>query len=475
MFDDLRGFIQALDERGELKRIEGAHWDLEIGPISYIVAEHRGPGLLFDNIKGYPKGYRVATNIFHTELGQKLGFGLPENLDKVETIQWWRDKWAAYKTTPPLEVESGPVMENTMTDEEVDILKFPVPKWHELDGGRYIGTGVVTITRDPDEGWLNCGTYRVMVHDAKTLGFYVSPGKHARIMREKYWSRGEKCPVVMSFGGDPLLFGMSITPLPWGVSEFDMAGYLKGKSVEVIVGKYTGLPIPATAEIAIEGFSPPPSVDSRPEGPFGEWTGYYASGTREEPVVQIKSIYYRNNPILHGEPPEKAFLDIWFPYYNAAYLWDGLEKAGMHGIKGVWVHGPGNRVVAVISIKQQHLGHAKQVGDMAAGIMIGGACTGRYVIVVDDDIDPANLNEVVWAVSTRVNPETAIDISRGYLTSPLDPMIPPEKRKANDFTTAKVIINACRPYHWRDQFPKVNTMSDDLRQKTMNKWSHIIE
>lgn len=475
MFDDLRGLIEALDQRGQLMRVEGADWDLEVGAISYLIAERRGPGLLFDKIKGYPEGYRVVTDVLHTKVGQRIGFGLPEDLGNIEVVQYWRDKWARYKPVPPVEVNSGPVMENALVDDEVDILKFPVPKWHESDGGRYIGTGVVTITKDPDEGWVNCGTYRVMVHDKKTLAFYVSPGKHATIMRKKYWARGENCPVVMSFGGDPLLFGMSITPLAWGMSEFDMTGYLKGKPVEVIKGKYTGLPIPATAEIVIEGFSPPPSVDSRPEGPFGEWTGYYASGTRNEPVVNIKAIYHRNNPIIHGEPPEKSFLNIWFPFYNSAFLWDGLERAGMHGIKGVWVHGPGNRMVAVVSIKQDHLGHAKQVGDLAACILVGGAGTGRYVIVVDDDIDPSNLEEVVWAVCTRANPETAIDISRGFLTSPLDPMLPPEKRSVKDYTTAKVIINACRPYYWIDQFPKVNALSKEIRKKIMDKWAHVIE
>jgi UbiD family decarboxylase len=474
MFDDLRGLIEALDQRGQLMKVDGADWNLEIGAITCLVAEHRGPGLLFDKIKDHPQGYRVVTGILHTKLGQRIGFGLPENLGNVETVQYWKDKWVKYKPIPPVEVSSGPVLENVLEGDQVDILKFPVPKWHELDGGRYIGTGVVTITKDPDEGWINSGTYRVMVHDKTTLSFYASPGKHAVIMREKYWARGENCPVVMSFGGDPFLFCMGITPLPWGLSEFDMAGHMKGKPIGVVKGKYTGLPIPATSEIVIEGFSPPPSVDSRPEGPFGEWTGYYASGTRNEPVVHIKAIYHRNNPIIHGEPPEKAFINIWFPFYNPAFLWDGLERAGMRGIKGVWVHGPGNRVVAVISIKQDHLGHAKQIGDLAASLLVGGACTGRYVVVVDDDIDPSNLEDVVWAISTRVNPETAIDISRGFLTSPLDPMLAPEKRNAKDFTTAKVIINACRPYHWRDQFPKVNTVSEKLRKRIIAKWGHVI-
>jgi 4-hydroxy-3-polyprenylbenzoate decarboxylase len=362
-----------------------------------------------------------------------------------------------------------------LKEEEVNILKFPTPKWHEKDGGRYIGTGVVTITKDPEEGWINCGTYRVMIQDEKTLAFYSSVGKHAVIAREKYWGKGENCPVVMCFGQDMLLFAMSTMQLPWGMSELEAAGYIKNKPIEVIRGPLTGLPIPATAEIVIEGFSPPPAVDSRPEGPFGEWTGYYASGSRNEPIVHLKAIYHRNDPILHGQPPVKPPANTWYPIplHTAVTLWNRLEVAGMPGIKGVYVHGPGNRIIAVVSIKQSYLGHAKQVGTLASTMLSGGACSGRYIIVVDEDIDPADWESVMWALTTRCNPEDSIDLVRGFLTSPLDPMLPPEKREKRDFTTAKVIINACRPYHWMKDFPPVNRASDELRRKILDRWPNI--
>ena len=95
------------------------------------------------------------------------------------------------KRIPPKFVETGPVMQNVMTGDAIDVTKFPAPQWHPKDGGRYIGTGSYNIMRDPDEGWINCGTYRVMIHDEKTLGFYISPGKHGRQIREKYKARGE--------------------------------------------------------------------------------------------------------------------------------------------------------------------------------------------------------------------------------------------------------------------------------------------
>ena len=303
MFDDFRSFIGKLDEIGDLEEVRGADWDLEIGGITEMMALRQGPALLFDEIKDYPKGYRLASNVIMTPSRQKLAFGFLEGLSNLDIVREWKDKFNQYKPVPPVKVEKGPVMENMKTGEEVNVLEFPVPKWHHRDGGRYIGTGVVNITRDSDDGWVNCGTYRVMVQDEKTLGFYASPGKHATIIREKYWSRGKPCPVVMCFGQDLLLFAMSGMGLPWHMSEFEIAGYLKDKPLEVIEGKVTGLPIPATAEIAIEGFADPPSISGRPEGPFGEWTGYYASGARTEAVVDVKALYYRNELILHGHPP----------------------------------------------------------------------------------------------------------------------------------------------------------------------------
>jgi 4-hydroxy-3-polyprenylbenzoate decarboxylase len=311
-----------------------------------------------------------------------------------------------------------------------------------------------------------------MVHDEKTVSFYSSPGKHANMMRQKHWDKGEECPVVMSFGEEPFLCGVSTMPLPWGMGEFEFAGYMKGKPVDVIKGPITGLPIPTTAEIVIEGFSPPPSVDSRQEGPFGEWTGYYGSGMRTEPVVHVKALYHRNDPILYGRPPLKADATFYsIPIHSAPFLWNQLEKVGIPGIKAVWVHGRGNRVISVVSIKQMYLGHAKEVAALAASLLSGGALAGKWAIVVDDDIDPSDWEDVIWALCTRCDPETSIDIVRGFLTSPLDPSTPPYKRQARDFTTAKVLINACRPYHWIKDFAPVNIASPELRKKVFDKWS----
>jgi 4-hydroxy-3-polyprenylbenzoate decarboxylase len=367
-------------------------------------------------------------------------------------------------------------MENVLTGDDIDLFKFPVPFWHPLDGGRYIGTGDSSINRDPDSRFVNVGTYRVQVHDKNTVGYYQSPGAHGAMIREKYWAKGKDCPVVVCFGGDPMVFATSNMQLPWGVSELDFTGYLKGRPVEVITDDVTGLPIPANAEIAIAGFAPPPEKESRPEGPFGEWTGYYASEQVARPIIKVKKLYHRNNPIMLGVPlsvHESGWYEI--PIHYAPFIWDRLLAIGMPGIQGVWSYGRGYRTISVISMKQSYLGHAQAVGTIAATIARGGAMSGKYTIVVDDDIDPSNWDEVAWAISTRTDPETAIEILHGHLNTPLDPAVSPEKRARKDYTMARVVINACRPYSWLKEFPPVISSPPEMRKRVQEKYGYLFE
>jgi 4-hydroxy-3-polyprenylbenzoate decarboxylase len=191
----------------------------------------------------------------------------------------------------------------------------------------------------------------------------------------------------------------------------------------------------------------------------------------------VKNIYFRNDPIIFGQPPVKPPAFFWFPIpiHTAATLWDRLEKAGAIGIKGVYVHGPGNRVIAVISLKQSYQGHARQIAALAGAFLHGGSCTGRYIITVDDDVDPSNLDEVLWAVSTRANPDRALNIVPGFLTSSLDPALSPEQRQRGELTMPKVFLDACWPYHWKDKIPPIIRSSDELREKITTKWQHFFQ
>ena len=152
MYQDLREFIDDVEKMGELKKIDGAHPDLEIGAITEVAASSPScPMLLFDNIEGYPPGYRIVTNLLHTPGRLAPVVGLPRDLKKIACVKAWKEKLRRVGAVAPTEVQEGPVQQNVI-DKDIDILGFPVPKWHELDPGKYFGTGAVTVTRDPDDG-----------------------------------------------------------------------------------------------------------------------------------------------------------------------------------------------------------------------------------------------------------------------------------------------------------------------------------
>jgi len=264
--DDLRGFLKECEEHDDLEKVEGAHWDLEIGTISELSAEKRGPAFLFDSIKDYPAGYRVATNLFTSKERMATAFHFPREIEKLEFIKKLRG--TEYNRVEPVEVDSGPVMQNALFGDDVDLFKFPVPKYHEHDGGRYMGTGHIVIMRDPDEGYINAGVERAILHDRNTLGLYISPGKHNRIIRQKYWSKGQSCPVVMTFGPPPILYLAAALHVPWGISEFDWAGWMRNRPIRVIKGKITGIPFPADDEIVIEGEYLLPETEMRKKVPL---------------------------------------------------------------------------------------------------------------------------------------------------------------------------------------------------------------
>src|SRR5262249_9135802 len=162
------------------------------------------PCVVFDEVPGFPKGHRVLVNFFSGRR-MNLTLGFPTELSKLELSDaFFQNNPNKVEPIPYELVESGPVFENVVEGDDVDVLKFPVPIWHPDDGGRYIGTGSFNVSKDPDSGWINIGTYRVMVHDEKNLGFYISPGKHGRIHRDKYLSRGQPMPCCIVVGGDPM-------------------------------------------------------------------------------------------------------------------------------------------------------------------------------------------------------------------------------------------------------------------------------
>src|SRR5918992_2584046 len=298
---DLRAWLAQVQELGELRELRGADWNLELGAISELnVKKDLPPALLFDEIKGYPKGYRVLTCSTSSPARLSSILRLPIQHSHQGLVDELRGKPARWQAEAakydPVVVKTGPALENIQ--KEPDVLAFPAPLWHELDGGRYIGTGCSVVTRDLDTEWVNVGTYRVMIHDRRSVGLDMVPGKHGAIQYDKHMKAGKPFPVVIVLGADPLGYLISGIEVPFGMCEYNYIGAILGEPVSVVRGELTGLPFPASAEIVLEGYAPP--GDKRIEGPFGEFHGYYQSKPTPVPAVEVKRIYYRTEPILVG-------------------------------------------------------------------------------------------------------------------------------------------------------------------------------
>jgi UbiD family decarboxylase len=475
-YTDLREWIAEARKLGEIRDVKGLSWESDIGMVAELALhDENAPCFLFDDVPGSLEGSRILINFFGGAR-RHITLGFPPDLSKLELSECFRTSFLADpKLIAPKFVKAGPVMENVMIGDDLDVTKFPTPLWHKRDGGRYIGTGTFSITRDPDTGWVNCGTYRAMIHDARSVGLSLAPGKHARMMRDKYQARQEPMPVAVVVGGDPMTFLMACSDVPYGVCEYEIVGGMRGSAVEVIAGPITGLPVPANAEIVLEGFIQPGK--EKIEGPFGEWTGYYESRLRASPVVDIEAIYYRNNPIILGCPPQRPPDELarYRAIVRSGLLRENIRNAGVPGIAAAWAHEVGSaRLLLGVSITQRYPGHAKQAGHVAAMCQVGVYC-GRYVIVVDDDVDVSNLEELIWALITRSDPASSIDIIRNAWSSPLDPRIEPERKAAGDTTSSRAVIDACRPWHWRDEFPAVNVPTSEQRRGALDKFGRLLQ
>ncbi len=476
-YEDLREWLAEAERLGELKHVTGASWEQDIGLATTLVKYRDGtPALLFDEIPGCRKGFRVLSNFFGGKR-KNMSLGFPTDMDKVQLSEAWAEKYSHEPDAliPPVYVDDGPVFENIMMDDDVDVTAFPSPIWHEDDGGRYLGTGSYNVTQDPDTGWYNLGTYRVMVIDDKTVAFNTAPGKHGRIHFEKAAARGEKLPAIMVVGGDPMAFLLGGYEVPPGVSEFDVLGGLRGKPVELVRGKVTGLPFPANAEIVLEGWVHPSEMV--PEGPFGDWCGSYTEKGRVRPRCDVKAIYYRNNPVILGFPPQH--LPDEFSRFRAitrsALMKRNIIAAGVPDVKDVWCHEVGgSRMLTGVSITQRYPGHATQTGHIASQCHAG-AYAGKWVVVTDEDIDVTNLEELIWAALMCCDPATEMDIIKSAWTSNADPRLHPDDKAKGNVTNSRLIIDATKPFHWREHFPQSTKPRQELLDLAREKFSHLLE
>lgn len=447
---DLREFIERLDEEGQLKRIrKQVDWNLELAHVSKLNEEQSGGGhaLLFENIKDYP-GHRVFSSALTARERLAYALEMPPETSLMNLSRLWVERIHG-KRVAPVEVSrsEAPCKENVVTGDDVDVTRFPAPWFYPLDGGRYIGTAGGLVTRDPESGRFNVGTYRCMIVDEKRITTYFIKAKDGEIDLRGYGERGQAMPAALVIGSDPTLFLCSSTMFPLKESEYEIAGALRGAPFPVVKAETSDLLVPATAEIVIEG----EIVQGRhvAEGPFGEYTGHYSGkGSSPYEYMEVKAITYRNDPILWATTVGRPVTDthMVMAVNRTASLWNDLQTMGIPGIKAVY--GPpasAGRMLVIISMKSMYPGHSTQVG-LASFATHTGNYGLKTVILVDEDIDPENMEQVMYALSFKFQPEFGTQILRRGRSTPLDPSLPRSSR----FLTSRIILDCTTPYEWDD-------------------------
>ena len=469
---DLRAWLERVEQLGELHHIDAEVDPIEeMGGLTYLVGKQEGaPALLFNHVRGAKHGSRALFNLLGTSKARyALALGLNPALGLRELVQATREK--IRDRVPPVTVDarSAPVNQNVQLGDQVDLTIFAAPKHWPHDGGRYIGTGDIVMTRDPDLGHINVGTYRMMVHDRNHVGLYLSPGKDARLHITRAWQRGEDVEVAAALGVHPLWMVLGSQTFPKNMSEYEAIGGVMGRPLEVVRGETTSLLFPAQAEIVIEGVIRP-NVTKR-EGPFGEFTGYYGRPEASAPLVEVTAVHYRDNPILTNAlmaDYPSCEMALFYAIAKSARLLDDLDKLGIPGIKGAWAvpAAASGFGAVVISLEQRYAGHAAQVLALAAQAPSAAYYT-KWIIAVDEDVDPASMNEVLWAMATRSNPVDDIDILRNTWSTWLDPtQNPPEDRPWG----SKALINACKEHRYLESFSQRTALRREVWERIAGRW-----
>jgi 4-hydroxy-3-polyprenylbenzoate decarboxylase len=461
MFEDLRSFLSALEDRRLLTRVRAeVDWDLEIGAIQRRIFDCEGPALLFERVKGHR--WPLVSGALGTPERVALALGCKPELKEMIT----RLRDATENPLAPVIVDKGLCQQNVDRLGKMDVQKFPTPKWHRLDGGRYIGTLGLVITKDPETGRRNVGIYREQILGPDRIALNAT--QQVGTIWQKWRRAGRPMPVATAIGVDPATMIASLVQAKLGDDEFGISGGLRGKALDLVRCVSQDLEVPASAEIVLEGQI---SADGElvQEGPFGEFTGYYGLETMS-PVIDLTAVTYRDSPILQGTlegapPSESTSLRT---LTHTAGAWAKLDRMGIPGLKDVYVTDMGcaNFMVVASMQRQFYFGHARQViAAIWANIHIA-----KWVIVVNDDIDIYDRRQVEWALATRVAPHRDIWVTpQNQPGTNLDPAIAPDDRHYPSIRGSRVGIDATEDYKGYE-FPPQTKPSPEEYARVDARW-----
>ncbi|MBO0876739.1 MAG: UbiD family decarboxylase [Pseudonocardia sp.] len=487
--EDLRTALDRLRAHDELAEVSGeVHWDRELGALTREVLRRKGPALHFTNIAGYnTAGARcreLVTSMLASQRRLGLLFGFDGEPDYGDLIEHVLTKNA--ERIPPVLLDDGPVQEVVVEGDDVDLSELPVPRWHHLDGGRYINTFAGIVTKDPEDGSVNVGVYRGMISGRNKIPMLMVPSQHWGLHWAKHLERNRPMQVACVYGWHPVMDMVAGSPIPQGISEYEVMGGYLGAGVPLVRCRTVDLEVPATAEIVVEGFISPDQETYELEGPFGEFTGYVSDVPTRRPTVQVTAMTHRRDPIFRGTlegslPGASGENSHVSSLQRAAIAWSTLRKVGVPGVTGVYVHPVTNGTTIVVQIRKVNEGHPKMV---ASALWSTGAALYRYknVIVVDEDIDISDYSALDWAIAYRVRAGTDdVVVFPGSFGSPLDPSTPLELRSVADLGSGlwnRVLIDATKTWRYRPReewggarFPPTVEPAPEDADRVRTRWS----
>ena len=479
-YDDLREFIRALEKHGELKRIPfEVDPRLEITEFADRSVKTGGPALLFEKPKGSDipvlinafasmRRMEIALEVSSVEevagrISELLAMQKPEGLlGKLKMLPKLADLTSIFPKT----VSSGPCKDVIRPKGKFDLNYLPVLHCWPQDAGRFITLPMV-FSRNPDTGKRNCGCYRLQVFDGSTTGMHWQTHKQgAEHYRRLRASGGNKrMDIAVAIGSDPATMYSAILPLPPDLDEMMIAGFLRGKPVEMVKCETNDLEVPANSEIVLEGYVE--LGELRREGPFGDHTGFYSLDD-DYPVFHVTCVTHRKNPIyattIVGPPPMEDF------YMGKAIerIFLPLMRMQIPEVRDMCMPAEGVfHNLMLISIRKSYPGHARKV--MSAIWGLGQAMFTKIIVVVDDDVDVQNYSEVAWRALNNIDPERDIQFTMGPIDS-----LDHASRLIN--YGSKMGIDATRKWPgegFTREWPEVLKMPGDVKNRVSEMWKKL--
>lgn len=469
-YTDLRGFLATIEASKDLVTIEDTvDWDQELSGIGRLGCERNGPAFMFNSIKDYA-GWRIVANPIATWRRYAAGIGLPADTPVRRLYEIYAERET--KPIPPTVVKGSPCKEVVIPGDKVDLFDLPVPMVHEGDGGRYLGTWDLVVSKDANSDWVNWGMYRFMVHNEHLLTGYPRPNSHlGKMLLDGYAPRGRPMPIAIVIGADMPSHLAATATFRIGGNEAELAGGLGQQSVELVKCETSDLYVPAGAEIVIEAEVYPDRVAQ--EGPYGEYPGYRSGEMGNALCARVTTITHRRKPILTLDTT--GFMDssaCTTSISGAIAIKRRLEKHGVP-VADVYVPPESGVHMAIVSVRKGGGATAQKIVE----VLTARRALMSKVIVVDDDVDVFNMAAVIHAFSTKCHPV------RGYhptqyqgRANALTPAYSLEERVAH--SGASVAFDSTWPPEWPVETTPVRATLDamyspEVQRKVLARWNAL--